>query len=431
MAETRHLELVRGIGRWSLAALVVNTIIGSGIFGLPSIVSSLLGGYSPVAYILGAAGIGVIAACFAEVASRFRVAGGPYLYAREAFGPLVGIQAAWFFYLTRVTGLAANSNLFVTYVAQFWPPANNPGPRFAIIVLLVGGLAAVNYRGVTAGAKVSNFFAVAKLLPLIVFVGVGLFFLRASNFTAMPPGGISAGAWFDALLILVFALKGFEAALVPMGEAKDPQQNAPWALFVGLGVSAVLYTLIQVVVTGVLVNAGKSDRPLADAARVFMGSGGAVFLGLGALLSIYGLMSSMMLNTPRLTFALAEQGDFPRFMASVHPRFRTPDVSISVFACLVIILAVAGTFRWIVTLSAVASLFIYISTCAAVPALRRKGGEKATFRLPAGSWFAVLGIAFCIPLALRMDRAAFWIVVATVGAGLANWLWSKRSVATP
>ncbi len=426
MAQTRHLELVRGIGRWSLAALVVNTVIGSGIFGLPSVIAGLLGGYSPIAYLMGAAGIGVIAACFAEVASRFREAGGPYLYAREAFGPLLGIQAAWFFYLTRVTGLAANSNLFVIYVALFWPQATQPVTRIAIIVLLIGGLAAINYRGVTAGAKVSTIFAVAKLLPLTVFVGVGLFFIRSINFTAVPAGGIKAGNWFEALLMLVFAFKGFEAALVPVGEAKDPQRDAPWAVFTGLGVAAVLYTLIQVVVTGVLVNAAKTDRPLADAARVFMGPAGAVFLAVGALLSIYGLVSSMMLNTPRLTFALAERGDFPRFMAAVHPRFRTPHVSIIVFASLVILLAAAGTFRWNVTLSAIASLFIYGSTCASVPALRRKATAPATFLLPAGSVFAFLGIAFCVPLALRMDRAAFWIVSATVGVGLVNYLWTRR-----
>jgi amino acid transporter len=186
--------------------------------------------------------------------------------------------------------------------------------------------------------------------------------------------------------------------------------------------------LIQVVVTGVLANAAETDRPLADAAHVFMGSGGAVFLALGALLSIYGLVSSMMLNTPRLTFALAERGDFPRFLAAVHPRFRTPHISIVVFAFLVVLLAAAGTFRWNVSLSAIASLFIYVSTCVAVPVLRKRATATATFRLPAGWLFAALGIAFCVPLALRMDSAAFWIVTATVGVGLGNYLWTRRPI---
>ena len=138
MIQTKQLELVRGIGRWSLVARVVNTIIGSGIFGLPSLVAGLLGGLSPIAYVLGAAGIGVIAACFAEVASRFREAGGPYLYARRAFGPLIGIEVAWLFYLTRVTGLAANSNLFVIYLSQFWPAAREPKMRILVLLLLIG-----------------------------------------------------------------------------------------------------------------------------------------------------------------------------------------------------------------------------------------------------------------------------------------------------
>jgi basic amino acid/polyamine antiporter, APA family len=424
MTQTKTIELVRGIGRWSLAGLVVNTIIGSGIFGLPSLVAGLLGGLSPIAYILGAAGIGVIAACFAEVSSRFREAGGPYLYARRAFGPLIGIQTAWLFYLTRVTGLAANSNLFVIYLSEFWPAAREPKMRIIVIFLLVGGLAAINYAGVKAGARISDFFAVAKLVPLLIFAGVGLFFIHGGNFTV--PHHAGPASWFDALLILVFAFKGFEAALVPAGEAQDPQRDAPWALFVGLALVTVIYTLVQVVVVGVLANAASTDRPLADAAQVFMGSRGAGFLALGALLSIYGLMSSMMLNTPRLTFALAERGDFPPFMAAVHLRFRTPHVSIVVFAVLVFLLASAGTFRWNVTLSAVASLFIYVSTCAAVPALRKKEAGKASFVLPAGWLFATLGIVFCIPLAMRMDRTAFWIILATIAIAGLNWVWTRK-----
>jgi amino acid transporter len=424
MTQAKSIELVRGIGRWSLAALVVNTVIGSGIFGLPSLVAGLLGGLSPIAVILGAVGIGVIAACFAEVSSRFREAGGPYLYARRAFGPFIGIQTAWLFYLTRVTGLAANSNLFVIYLAQFWPAAREPKMRIIVLLLLVGGLAAINYVGVKAGAGLSDFFAVAKVLPLLIFVGVGLFFIHGSNFTI--PHHAGPAQWFDALLILVFAFKGFEAALVPAGETQDPERDAPWALFAGLALVTVIYTLVQVVVVGVLPNAGSTDRPLAEAAQVFMGVKGAELLAFGALLSILGLISSMMLNTPRLTFALAECGDFPPFMAAVHPRFRTPHVSIIVFALLVFLLASAGTFRWNVMLSAISTLFIYVCTCAAVPGLRRKEPGKASFVLPAGWAFATLGVLFCVPLALRMDRVAFWIILATIAVAGLNWFWSRE-----
>jgi amino acid transporter len=423
--KTRPTELVRALGRWTLTALVVNSIIGGGIFGLPSVVAALLGGYSLLAYLLAALGLGVILACFAEVASRFRHAGGAYLYARVAFGPFAGIQIAWMYYLARVTGVAANSNLFVIYLANFFPAVTQPLPRLIILTLLWGGLTLVNYRGVSAGASLSNFFAVVKILPLILFAGVGIFFVHIGYLGVIPR--IPTGTWFDAVLIAVFAFKGFEAAVVPMSEAKDPERDSPFALFTGLAICASLYMLVQFVVVGVLRNPGETERPLADAAWVFMGRPGATLLACGALFSIYGLLSSMILSTPRVTFALAERGDFPRLLAAIHPRFRTPHVSIVAFGLLTWILSVAGTFRWNVTLSVVATLLVYTSTCAAVPVLRTKNLGEPFFKLPAGWFFAVLGIVFCIPLVFRLDPIGAWIVAATILAASLNWLWARRT----
>ena len=213
-----------------------------------------------------------------------------------------------------------------------------------------------------------------------------------------------------------------------MSEAKDPKRDAPFALFVALAVVTTVYTLVQVVVTGILPDAAVSDRPLAAAAHVFVGSGGAAFITLGALISVYGLLSSMALYTPRLTFALAEQGDFPSLFSSVHRRFRTPHVSIVVFAALVWALAVAGSFQWNVTLSAVARLFTYGATCAALVAFRRKPAEEAALRLPAGVTFPLLGILFCLVLITKMGRGEFWIVLATVAVGVANRGWCMTSM---
>jgi APA family basic amino acid/polyamine antiporter len=421
--------LVRAIGRWSLTALVLNSIIGSGIFGLPSVVAGLVGRASVFAYLVAAAGVGVIMACFAEVGSRFRAAGGPYLYAREAFGRFAGIEIAWLAWLVRLTAAAANANLFVLYLAEFWAPATQRIPRLVVLTLLVGVLAAVNYRGVSAGAQLSNVFAAAKILSLGVFVGVGAFFLRASP--APASSSATSGAWLDAVLVLVFVFGGFEAALIPMGEVKDPRRDVPFSLFTALIVTTVLYTLIQVVVMGVLAAPQRTDRPLAAAAAVFLGQPGAALMTLGALVSVYGYLSGMMLNTPRLTFALAEREDFPPFLAAVHPRFRTPHVSIVLFGLLVWGLAVVGTFRWNLTLSAVARLFTYASTCAAVLALRKKWPTQAAFRLPAGPVFAVLGVAFTLVVVTRMGRAELLIIAATAAIALVNWLWTRRRFAPP
>jgi amino acid transporter len=417
--------LVRAIGRWTLAGLVLNATIGSGIFGLPSVVSGYVGRAGPWAYLAAAAGVGVIMACFAEVGSRFGEAGGPYLYAREAFGRFAGIQVAWVAWLVRLTAAAANANLFVIYLAEFWPAASQRLPRLSVLTVLVGLLALVNYRGVKSGARISNFFIVAKLVPLALFALLGMMLFRAGAPSSPAPHG--SGAWLDAVLVLVFAYGGFEAALFPMGEAKDPRRDVPFALFTGLAVMTVLYTLIQIGVQAGLPAPQTTDRPLAAAAAGIVGTWGAAFMTLGALISVYGYLGSMMLNVPRLTFALAERADFPRFFARVHARYRTPHVSIVLFAVMVWGLAVAGTFRWNVTLSAVARLFTYAPTCAAVFTLRRKSPDQAAFLMPAGKWVAALAVAFSLLLVTRMGWSEVIIVVVTLAVALLNWLWARRT----
>src|SRR5882672_1343792 len=147
--------LLRAIGRWSLVALTVNSVIGSGVFGLPGTLAGMLGKQSIIAVLIAAALIAVIMACFAEVASHFTEAGGPYLYARTAFGRLMGILVGWMLYLAQTAAPAANANLFVSYLAAFWPGAQEPWPRFVILTLLVGLLALINARGARQGTAVS------------------------------------------------------------------------------------------------------------------------------------------------------------------------------------------------------------------------------------------------------------------------------------
>jgi amino acid transporter len=419
--------LLRAIGRWSLAGLVLNSIVGSGVFLLPADVYKLVGRFGPWSYLLAALGMGLIMACFAEVASQFREAGGPYLYARETFGPFAGILVGWLAWLVRLTAAAANANTFVIYLGQFWTPAGQPVTRALALTLLIGLLAAVNYRGVKAGAQFSNFFAIAKLVPLVLFVGAGLFYLQGPAAASAPVSPAPPlGSWLEAILLLVFAYGGFESALMPMAEAKDPRRDAPFALFVGLAVTAVLYTLNQIVVQGALPDAGQSARPLADAAQVFLGPAGAAIISLGALISVYGYLSSQMLNAPRLTYAFASSGDFPSPFAAVHARFRTPYISIVVYALLVWGLAVLAGFKWNAVLSAVGRLATYAAVCLAVPALRRARPQQDAFRIPAGWLCALLGVAFCVVMAARMGRDHFQIIAVLSAVAVANWLWVRR-----
>jgi amino acid transporter len=417
-------QLVRAIGRWTLAALVLNSIIGSGIFGLPAVVAAKLGAASIWAYLVAAAGIAVIVGCFAEVGSQFREAGGPYLYARAAFGRWAGMQVGWLAWLVRLTSAAANANLFVLYLAEFWPPAEQPLPRAGVLVVLLGGLALANYCGVRTGARLSAGFAIAKLLPLGVFIAAGLVFLHTRPAPITIPAG--TGGWLDALLLLVFAYGGFEAALMPMGEARNPRRDAPVALFAALATVTAVYTLVQVVVVGTLDAPGGTDRPLATSARMFLGPAGAALITTGALVSVYGYLSGQFVSAPRLTFALAEQADFPAVLASVHRRFRTPHVSIVAHGVLVLALAVAASFRWNAALSAVARLFTYGAVCGSLLVLRRRHPQADAFRLAGGRLFALLGIAFCCVVVSRMGKGEMVILLVTTTLASVNWLSVRR-----
>src|SRR5207302_911473 len=343
---TAQPELVRAIGRWSMVALAVNSILGSGIFGLPSAVAALVGSSSPVAVLIAGAGMAVIIACYAEVASQFAETGGTYLYVRHAFGRFAGLQVGWLMLLSRLTACAAGVNLLVVYLGEFWPAASQPLPRLAVITVFLATLAAVNYRGVGAGTLVSNTTVVAKLLALGLVCVAGVVYLAVHPRIALMPVVANADGWLQAMLLLLFAYGGYEAALNPMGEARDPRRDAAFALFVALLILTALYALLQLIVVGVLADAAHSARPLADAARVVIGPAGAALISAGALISVYGYISANMLTAPRGTFALAERGDFPAWLARVHPRFRTPYCSILLFALLLWGFSQFASFSW-------------------------------------------------------------------------------------
>jgi amino acid transporter len=419
--QSQQSELVRVIGRWSMVALVVNSMIGSGIFGLPAPVAAFLGRASPLAALIAAVGMGVIIACYAEVASQFNETGGTYLYLRHTFGRLVGLQVGWLTLLSRLTAVAAAVNLLVTYLAEFWPGATQPVSRLAIITAFVGVLAAVNCRGVGAGTWMSNASVVAKVTALSLVCAAGIVWLTFHPAVAAQPVTADADSWLKAMLLLLFVYAGYEAALNPMGEARNPRRDVAFALFAGLVIVTVLVSVLQWVVVSVLSDPAHSQRPLADAARVFLGQPGAAFIAVGALLSVYGYVSANMLTTPRGIFALAQGGDFPALLGAVHPRWRTPYVSIAVFAVLVWAFSQFASFSWNVTLSAVARVMFYAGICAAVPVLRRKQPGADAFRVPGGLTLPIVGVAICALLLTSLDFGKSVILFATIAVALLNW----------
>ncbi|MSR01160.1 MAG: APC family permease [Gemmatimonadetes bacterium] len=425
-------KLVRTLGRWTLAGLVLNGILGSGVYGLPSLVAGKVGPLAWVALILAAAAIAVIVACFAEVASRFPGTGGPFLYTRVAYGDFVGVQVGWLQYLTRLASMATNINLFAIYLAEFVPAVQGWWGKAIVGIILLGGLAWINIRGVKSGAWLSNVLIIVKVVPLALFVVIGLGLVLARGAVESVPGpALTAFAWADALMILIFAYGGFENAIVPLGEAKNPERDAPFALFVALVACAALYTGVQVVSTLALANPAAHPRPLAEAARVLVGPAGAAFMVMGALLSLIGWFGGAMVATPRLTYAMAEDRVLPAAFAKVHDRYRTPVVSIVVLAVISMALAMSGGFLSNLTLSVATRLVVYFLVCCAVPVLRRRDGKDpalpaARFRLPVGPLFWITGCAFSLAMATRMSQKEFWILLLVVGLASGNWYLSRR-----
>jgi basic amino acid/polyamine antiporter, APA family len=414
-----------------LAALMLNTMIGSSIFGLPSLIAAHLGSVSPAGYLVALAGVAVIAACLAEVASQFQEAGGPYLYARAAFGPFVAIQIGWLTWLSRISAASAVANLFVSYLGAFVPGVNAPFIRVAIIAALLAFLAVMNYRGVSSGNRLSNFFTVTKVGLLAAFIVAGLAALAWHPAIRVVPAAVhvSAADWFDAIILMVYSYGGFEAALFAAGEARNPRNDAPTALAIALLTATFIFVSVQYVVIHTLANPATTATPVVDSARRFLGPLGLVLVAAGTLVSTYGYLSANMLHTPRVTFAMAEHGEFPKFFAAIHPRFRTPYLSIAAFAVLLTLFAAAGNFRWNAMLSAMARMFMYGSIAAALPVLRRKQPSAATFRLPAGLVFAVLGVLFSLVLVTRMHWGDVAVIAVTFVLGSVNWLWSRRQPA--
>ena len=373
--------LNRSITRADLTAVVINSVIGAGIFGLPGRVFGLIGNYSLFAFVACGIFAGLLVLCFAEVAGRFSQTGGPYLYVREAFGPVAGFGAGWLLWVSRVSAFAANSILLAGY-ADLLLPGVASGPRRAIFLSsLTLLLVAVNYAGIRGAAQISNLFTAGKLIPIAVLIAVGLWFTDWTRFTFASPPGFAP--FSSSVLLLVYAFTGFEMAVVPSGEIQNPARNIPPALMTAIAIIAAVYLLIQMVCIGTLPGLAASQRPVADAARMILGPAGAAFITAGIVISIAGNLHVTLLSASRIPYAMAQRGEVPGFLGRTHPRLQTPHLSILFTAAIMLGIALSGTFIYAVTVSTLARLTIYISTCAALPVLRRRAGATGGVVIPA------------------------------------------------
>ena len=426
MTESTRPPLLRAVGIFSLTAIAINVMVGSGIFVLPAQVAKILGPAGLWADLVAGLAAGLIVLCFAEVAALFDRSGGPYLYARAAFGDFVGFEIGWMTLLARLTAMAAISNAFASYLGYFWPAAATGSGRVIAISMSLAVLTVINYRGVRYGSWAVNGFTISKLVPLAVFVAAGLFFLapdRPSAFTLPEPAGLR-----QASLLLIFAFGGFEFAAIPSEEVVNPRRNMPIALLTAIAFVAVSYILIQFVAQGTLPDLASSATPIASASRRFLGPLGGALLTAGAVFSTTGTNSALMLVTPRILFAMSEGGQLPAVMARVHPRFRTPTVAILVSAVAGAACAMYSGFASLAAISAIARLLSYMATCLAVPVLRRKMADSPRwFSVPGGLTIPIAAVALSIWLLMGSTQNQVLISGATLVAGAIVY-WAYRFI---
>ena len=389
---------LRAVSRWQIVGLSINDVIGSGIYLLPAAAAALLGPASLWAVLLAGLAVSLLVLCYAQAASYFDAPGGGYLYAREAFGPFIGFEVGWMLLLTRVATAAALANGLAEAVTHFWPAADAGWARVSIVTGSIALLVAINVVGVRAAANAGVLLAIGKLVPLALFVAIGVFHVDAS-LAAPNTAPLTAKPLAEAALLLLFAYAGFENLPAAAGEYRNPRRDVPFALLTMIATVTLVYVSVQWVALGTLPDLAQSSTPLAQAASRFSGEWLALLMTVGASISILGTSSNTVLMAPRYLLALSQDGYGPRWLGAIHPRFRTPAVSIVLIGAVSLALALSGSFVQLALLSVVSRLCTYLGTAGSVLVLRHRHGDRdGALRLPGGALIPVAAIVLSLAL---------------------------------
>jgi APA family basic amino acid/polyamine antiporter len=408
--------LKRDIKRWDLVLLMINSIIGAGIFGLPSKTFELTGVYSIPAILICALFMIVIILNFSEVASQFNKTGGPYLYTSKAFGKSLGYIIGWLSLVSRIAAYAALINLMLDYLSYINVAFNNQSIRIFTIILISTFIFLINYRGVKNSSRLNNILAIAKLIPLFIFIIVGLYFIDFDllNFDQPVP---SINDFSSTILVLVFAFTGFEAVVINSGEMSNPKRDIPFALIISALFVAVFYTLIQLVTVGTYPDLASSNKPIADAADYFLGSVGGLLITIGAVISIGGTINANLLAGSRLPFAFSEANQFPSLFSKTHPKTGVPHISLIIYTIITILVSVSGTFIYALSISVISKVMVFAIISAALIKFRKEN-NKENFQLRYGYFSAILGIIICIWMLFASNLSDFIDVIITIIVGV-------------
>ncbi len=367
------------MGRADFTLLVIGAIVGADVYVVAAMGAASLGPAQLVAWVVAGVLAAFIALAFVQCAAIDPDVGGSYAYARSAFGPLVGFLAGWALYVGEWVALPVFPIAFVNYLHRVFPDLT-AATDIPVKVGLVAVITVANLVGVKKGARINDLLSVAKLVPLLLLIVLAIAFTIVRPHQAgghlQPFAPLGWGGFGKAIVPIFWAYAGFELAVLPAAEVRDPRRTLPQGLVLGVAIATIFYllTAFAVVVALPWTDAAASSSPLAAAMTAILdglsgpGRVGAILMSIGALISIAGVYQAFTLGVSRLSYALAADGLFPSAFARIHPRFGTPHVGLAFQACFALVGATMFDLRGLITIAVLFLGLSYVLT--ALAALR-------------------------------------------------------------
>ncbi|MCH7821983.1 MAG: APC family permease [Proteobacteria bacterium] len=420
-------QVVRGIGLFGGVLLVLNGMIGAGIFALPPAVVARAGVLSPWLFLAAGVLIITVVLTFAELSSYFRISGGPALYATKAFGPLTGFSTGWIYFVSRAASIAANCHVMAIFLGALLPWFDTDIGHSVVVVVVVSALTLVNVLGIKGGVRALSFFTFFKLIPLLIMILLGL--QTVSPDVLFPENMPTIDDLGGTMLLLIYAFLGFEQVLIPAGETANPRKTIPNALVITMITTGILYFLIVLVYVSVIASADPGTT-LVDVGRKLAGPVGAIVITLTAIFSIAGNLSSTMLAAPRLTQSLADHRLLPQWFGRISEKYASPANSIVFLGGIAMVLGLSGSFVLLAIATSLTRLIIYFICIAALPVIKAKADPEAierAYKIKGGYTIPLLAAGICLWMISHTSADSWKLTGVLFVVGLAFfWLEQLR-----
>jgi amino acid transporter len=420
-------RLRRDIKMFGAAFLVLNAMIGSGIFALPGKVAVNAGLMSPWLFLIVGFLFLAVVLTFAELSSYYDHSGGPVIYATQAFGPLAGFSTGWVLFISRMTAFAANAGIMATYLGSLWDWFDGGIGRMLVITIVIVGLTYANVLGVKDGVRTMGVFTVLKVLPLLLLVVLGL--QHVTSATLIPTGSLFFEGVGSTSLLLIYAYVGFETLAVTAGETSKPKHILPRALVRTVIGTGILYFLIVLVFVSVVPASDYENATLVDVGRALAGPIGAVVITMTTVFSVGGNCAGSMISAPRLIFALGENRQLPQWFAHINEKYGTPDHSILVMGALALAFALTSNFVELAIASSLSRLLAYILSIASLPIIRRQADDDTrahAYHIKGGYAVPIVGLAICIWLTTHASVEDWKTIGMLLGIGFVLYVVERR-----